>query len=112
MLEGHVEEIALDRSKPAVVSLVDRLAGQSERSRVAGKRLAASPVEVAGELVEEKKEGGMQVTRWVTEKEVAFPSLIFGRFQVKEGVYESKVTGKKIVRTFNRNRTRTRPSNN
>jgi hypothetical protein len=51
----------------------------------------------SGRLVEEKEEDGMQVTRWVTDKEVAFPSFIFGRFSSREDIYKSEKTGREIV---------------
>ncbi len=50
----------------------------------------------SGTLVEEKEEAGQQITRWKLDKEVAFPSLIFGRFQTREDTYKSEVTGKEI----------------
>ena len=51
----------------------------------------------SGRLVETKEERGMQVTRWVMDKEVAFPSFIFGRFSSREDIYKSEKTGREIT---------------
>jgi aminopeptidase N len=47
--------------------------------------------------VETKEEKGMQITHWVTDKEVAFPSFIFGRFSSREDLYKSEKTGREIA---------------
>ena len=51
----------------------------------------------SGRLVETREEKGMQVTRWVMDQEVAFPSFIFGRFSSREDIYKSEKTGREIT---------------
>jgi hypothetical protein len=51
----------------------------------------------SGKLTETREEGGQTITRWVMEKEVKSPSLVFGRYQALEDVYESIADGRKIT---------------
>ncbi|MFQ5718848.1 MAG: M1 family metallopeptidase [Acidobacteriota bacterium] len=50
----------------------------------------------SGDLLDSREEGGANVTHWASKTPIVFPSLIFGRFQSKEGTYE-RLTGKPVT---------------